>query len=106
MAYGFQSEEDLTTIRVVFEAHAGNYRAHTIDYQCQDEMDSNRMEFAQLLNYRRHTVQDFQHAVMTRLGEVGISGACVSFEPIEKTEYAHLASEGEGTIEAPAMQVA
>ncbi len=104
---GFEQKEDLTTIRVVFEAFAGNYRAHTIDYICKDEVDQDRMEFAQLLNYRRHTVQDFQHAVMTRLGEAGISGACVTFEALEKTEYSHLASqEQDGAEGYPEMQVA
>lgn len=88
-----EQRDNLTTIRIVFERHAGNYRVHTIDYICADAMDSDRMAFAGLLHLRRWTLRDFKDAVMGRLGGMGITGACVRFDALESSEYAQAAPD-------------
>lgn len=85
---GFEQRENLTTIRIVFEAHNGSYRAHTIDYLCKTPQEDDRMVFVGLLHYRRSVLRDFQEVMLLRLGEVGITGACVYFEALANTEYA------------------
>lgn len=84
----FHPVEGFTCIRVVFEQHNGAYRAHTINYSFKNESDRTAIEDSTLLNIRRCVLEDFRDSVMYWLGQNGLTGACVSFAPVERTEYA------------------
>ena len=84
----FHPVEGFTCIRVVFEQHEGAYRAHTINYSFKNESDRTAIEDSTLLNIRRSVLEDFRDSVMYWLGHNGLTGACVTFAPVERTEYA------------------
>ena len=87
-AMAFVPRDGLTTIRIVFEEHNGNYRAHLIDYLCKDHFDASIMKKGYLLRRRGFTFKGFQDSIMWSLGDSGITGACVVFDKLENTEYA------------------
>ena len=84
-------EEGLTSIQVVFERKQNCFAVHTIDYICKDAFDSAAMDRRWMLNQTGITFRDFQDAVMFQLGDSGISGAHVTFLPLEKSQYAYRA---------------